>query len=512
MNESHRKSKTSVLIVGAGPTGLILAFWLKKKGIDLRIIDKSSAPGETSRALAVQARTLELYRQLGIDQEIIAQGITTRQIILRRLGRIVAKAQLGAMGEGMSPFPYLLFCSQDLHEAALCAELKKLGVTVERQVELQDFSQNKQNVVATVKTSAGFETIEADYMVGCDGAHSKVRHGLGLDFPGGTYSQVFYVADVQASGEAADAGLQISLSKKDFCIIMPIKLINSVRLTGVVPPENENKKEITFFDVESSVKRNTGLNVTKVNWFSTYHVHHRVVQHFRQDRVFLAGDAAHIHSPAGGQGMNTGIGDAINLAWKLAEVIHHRASEKILESYEPERLAFAKKLVATTDTAFRFIASRSFFGSIFRAYVLPRLFSLLVLFRPFLTLAFRTISQIRIKYRESILSQGIAGEVYAGDRLPWVQQQQGDNFESLKSLDWQLHIYGKASPEIQTCAQELGLALHRFPWSTEAGAKGLKENALYLIRPDGYVGFASDVQNKESLSEYVHAWKIKQPQ
>ncbi len=495
-------SKTSVLIIGAGPTGLILALWLKKKGVDFRIIDKSSGPGETSRALAVQARTLEFYRQLGIVDALMAQGIVAKEIILRRVGRVVAKARLGAAGEGLSPFPNFLFCSQDVHEGILCEELVRHGVEVERKTELLEFSQDNNGVKAKIRTSRGEEIVLADYMAGCDGARSLVRHGLNIDFPGGTYSQVFYVADVAATGEMTGGGVQISLSKKDFCIVMPIQKKNSIRLTGIVPPEQETKEKIEFSDVQEAVEKNTQLKISKVNWFSTYHVHHRVVNQFRKGRVFLVGDAAHIHSPAGGQGMNTGIGDAINLAWKLAEVVQGRAKEKLLFSYEEERKPFAYRLVATTDTAFHIIASRSFFGSIFRAFIMPTLFSFLVRLPQFLRFAFLTVSQTRITYRKSSLNRGVAGKLEAGDRLPWISFSGGDNYLPLQSLAWQIHIYGKAHAKIHAAAKDLDLAVHEFTWTKNMEKVGLQEDALYLIRPDGHVGLVAN-QNAEELRSYM---------
>jgi 2-polyprenyl-6-methoxyphenol hydroxylase-like FAD-dependent oxidoreductase len=495
------KAQTSVLIVGAGPTGLVLALWLKKRGIAFRIIDKSKAPGTTSRALAVQARTLEFYRQLGIAQQLIDAGVTVQEIILRRLGKIVARAKFGAAGKDMSYFPYLLFCAQDVHEKLLCDLLLQMGVVVERQTELLHLTHDNNLVSAVLRSPKGTETVTADYLCGSDGAHSQVRHEIKTDFPGGTYSQVFFVTDVEATGEMI-GGVQISVSNKDFCIVMPIKSQNSVRLTGIVPQESENKETITFHDVEESVKGNTGLKVGKVNWFSSYHVHHRVAENFRDGRVFLAGDAGHIHSPAGGQGMNTGIGDAVNLAWKLADVIQGRCSKKLLDSYEPERLAFAKVLIQTTDTAFKIIANRSVIGAFFRTYFLPTFFAGLTRFRFTLNFMFKTISQIKVEYRESFLSKGAVGKIGAGDRLPWMKTASSDNHESLNLMDWQIHIYGRASDVFKTEMQSLKIIITEFVWHPMFGARGFKENAVYLIRPDGYIGLAAATQEAQKVKDY----------
>lgn len=498
----NQKPQT-VLIVGAGPTGLVLALYLRKLGISVRIIDKSTKPGSASRAIAVQARTLEFYRQIGIADEVIAGGILAKDFVLRRKGKTVATAHLGAIGEGISPYAYLLFYPQDLHEKLLIKHLNTLGVLVEREKELIHFIETESGVEAKIKTPQGEEIINASYICGCDGAHSQVRHVLDIKFPGGTYSQVFFVADVQATGEMAKRGVQISVSRKDFCIVLPVRSEGSVRLIGIVPPEKELFQTISFQDVEAEVKENTKLNTSKVNWFSSYHVHHRVADHFQKGRAFLLGDAGHIHSPAGGQGMNTGIGDSVNLAWKLAAVIKKEASPTLLETYQTERITFARTLVATTDKAFQAIASRSFLGSFFRAYFLPNCFAFITRFKFVLRLLFRLISQVRIRYPHSAISVGKAGKIHAGDRLPWVQYGKSDNFESLKSLAWQVHVYGVLDKSFEKEVSLLKLPVLEFNWNDEAKQKGLMKNAFYLIRPDGHVGLAHPQQVISVLKKYL---------
>ncbi|MBY0371240.1 FAD-dependent monooxygenase, partial [bacterium] len=354
-----------------------------------------------------------------------------------------------------------------------------------------------------LKSPRGEEEVQADYVCGCDGAHSAVRHLLGLGFPGGAYSQVFFVADAQVPN-APEIGLQISVSAKDFCILMPIPTKGTVRLTGLVPPESETKQAITYADVAQSVQRNTGLQVQSINWFSAYRVHHRVADAFQVGRVFLAGDAGHIHSPAGGQGMNTGIGDAINLAWKLVEVLQGRANAKLLESYGPERRGFALVLVRSTDTAFRLIASRGFMGSVFRAYILPRLFAALTRTRWFVRMMFRLVSQTRIQYRSSPLSGGNVAGVQPGDRLPWIES--ADNFTPLATRGWQVHVYGECAPSLRSLAEFHGLSLHTFAWSDDAKQKGLQRDAAYLVRPDGYVGWAGTAEQVAALERYLRDW------
>ena len=199
-----------------------------------------------------------------------------------------------------------------------------------------------------------------------------------------------------------------------------------------------------------------GIAVNRVNWFSTYRVHHRVADRFRRGRVFLLGDAAHVHSPVGGQGMNTGIGDAVNLSWKLAAALRG-ASPSILDSFEPERIAFARRLVASTDRAFTVATSPGGIARFMRIAVVPRLLPMLARFTAVRRYMFRTVSQTAINYRATPLSQGAAGNVQAGDRLPWVPPtgaaaESGDNFTPLESLDWQVHVYGPCARRSATYA------------------------------------------------------------
>jgi hypothetical protein len=240
-----------------------------------------------------------------------------------------------------------------------------------------------------------------------------------------------------------------------------------------------------------------------------------VANHFARGRAFLLGDAAHIHSPVGGQGMNTGIGDAVNLAWKLAVVLHGRADASLLESYEPERIAFARRLVATTDKGFTVVTSSGAIARLLRLNIVPLLLPFLFAFKPVRRYLFRTVSQTKVNYRESSLSAGRAGAVHGGDRLPWVPAASDgaaqDNFAPLTSLDWQVHVYGKAGPEIEAECARRKLPLHVFPWRREMRWSGLRRNALYLVRPDGYVALADPECNATSIATYFDARKLTPP-
>lgn len=505
-------SPADVLIIGAGPTGLVLALWLTRLGVRVRIVDKTAEPGTTSRALAIQARTLELYSQISIADAVIERGRKNIGVNLWVAGKRAAHAVLGEMGTGLSPFPYVLIFPQDEHEQLLIDRLAEAGVQVERRTELLGFADTAGRVLARLKRPDGTEeTFAAAYVAGCDGAHSVVRETLKIGFAGGVYDHLFYVADVLASGATMNGELHIALDRTDFLAVFPLKGEGKARLIGTVRKEAEHQQEdLSWKDVSRRVLEWIGIDVERVNWFSTYRVHHRVAAHFRQGRAFLLGDAAHIHSPVGGQGMNTGIGDAVNLAWKLAAVLQGRADASLLDSYEPERIAFARRLVATTDKAFTAVTSSGAIARLVRLHIVPLLIAPFFALKAARRFMFRTVSQTAVNYRESSLSEGHAGTVHGGDRLPWVKSavDGSDNFKPLTLLDWQVHVYGVAASEIQTLCDDRNLPLHVFPWRSEVGRTGLRRNAIYLVRPDGYVALADREGGPAAISSYLNARKL----
>jgi 2-polyprenyl-6-methoxyphenol hydroxylase-like FAD-dependent oxidoreductase len=497
-------TQSDVLIIGAGPTGLVLALWLTKLGITVRIIDKTAEPGTTSRALAVQARTLELYRQLDLAETIVASGHEVPAVNLWVKGEAAARVSFEAIGSGLTPYPFLKIFPQDQHERLLIDRLERLGVTVERQTELIRFVVLEDRVTARLRGADGHEVdCEANYIAGCDGAHSIVRQTIGAGFAGGTYRQIFYVADVEAAGPALNGELHVDLDEADFLGVFPLAGPGQARLIGTVRDQRADRSDtLTFEDVSDRAINHLKVQVKRINWFSTYHVHHRVTEHFRKGRAFLLGDAAHIHSPAGGQGMNTGIGDAINLAWKLAAVLAGRAGDNLLDSYEVERIGFARRLVATTDRVFSLVSAEGKIADILRTRVAPVLFPTALAFEPVREYLFRTVSQITLNYRQSPLSRGTAGHVRGGDRLPWARVGELDNFDSLAAMDWQVHVYGTANAELAAWCAAHNVPLHTFAWRSDYDGAGFARDALYLLRPDTYVAIADGAGTADALDRY----------
>jgi len=490
-------TRSDVLIIGAGPTGLVLALWLAKLGVKVRIIDKTAEPGTT--------RTLELYRQLDLADAVVTHGHKVPAVNLWVKGEPAARLPFEKVGADLTPYSFLQIFPQDQHERLLIERLEGLGVSVERQTELLGFTDEGRHVAARLRSpAADEERCEASYLAGCDGARSPVRETLGTGFPGGTYRQVFYVADVEASGRPLDGELHVDLDEADFLGVFPLAGQGRARLIGTVRDERaEHPDSLKFQDVAERAIEHLKVKVEKVNWFSTYRVHHRVTEHFRKGRAFLLGDAAHVHSPAGGQGMNTGIGDAINLAWKLAWVLAGKAPESLLDSYEAERIAFARRLVATTDRVFTFATAEGRIADLLRTRIAPLVIPRIAAFEGAREWLFKTVSQITLNYRDGPLSEGAAGEVHGGDRLPWVRVDGADNLAALATMSWQVHVYGSVGPALAAWCTDHDVPLNRFDWRPEHQAAGLVRDALYLLRPDTYVALAEGSGSPRAIERYL---------
>ncbi|MDB5748794.1 MAG: dependent oxidoreductase [Massilia sp.] len=508
---AQAQAQAQVLIVGAGPSGLVLALWLKALGVNVRIVDAASGPGTTSRALAVQARTLELYRQLDLAASVLEGGYALGAFNIWAEGEHRARIELGAIGAGLTPYPFMYIFPQDRHERLLEARLFEAGVRVERNCTLLGFDDPGDEVLARLGHADGREEgCAARYIIGCDGAKSSVRNIIAAGFPGGTYRQVFYVADIEGESPALNGELHLDLDESDILAVFATAPRGRARLVGTVRDAGhqcgaEHPENLAFGDVSKRAIDNLMISISKVNWFSTYRVHHRVADRFRRGRAFLVGDACHIHSPAGGQGMNTGIGDAINLAWKLAAVLRDGAPDSLLDSYEAERRPFAQRLVDTTDRVFSFITADGPVAEVVRTGVVPRIMPLMARVPAARQYFFRTISQTVVHYRHAPLNEGSAGKVHGGDRLPWVAIDGSDNFEPLSRPGWQAHVYGAVRQDAANWCAAHRVHLRQYPWREEFRAAGLARDAFYLLRPDTYVALAAGTPDPLRFDGYLHA-------
>lgn len=331
---------TEVLIIGAGPTGLMAANQLMRFGIDFIIVDTKSGPTKESRAIAVTARSLEIYQQMGLAQHAIDNGKRMISFNLFSRGKRKAEVKIGEIGKGLSEFSYMLGFEQSRNEEMLAHNLVSKGKKIHWDHEFIELKEYSEKIIAVVKNNNELHNIHAKYLIACDGARSPVRHQLNFSFKGGTYDHKFFVADTQLDWKLEYDNLVICPGDKNFCGFLPLYGDKNYRVLGTLPKEFADRDDISFADIEKVVKDTIGIELTfeKVNWFSIYKLHHRGVDHFSQGNVFLAGDSAHIHSPAGGQGMNTGLQDAYNICWKIAFVLRHNASPALLGTYNEERL------------------------------------------------------------------------------------------------------------------------------------------------------------------------------
>ncbi|HVK61852.1 MAG TPA: FAD-dependent monooxygenase, partial [Bdellovibrionales bacterium] len=353
-----------VLIVGAGPTGLMLAHLLALQGIKFRIIDENSARVIESRALAIQARSMELFQNIGLVDRFLSRGTQVSGIIAYMNGKPFLGFEFSGIGRKDTPYPYLFMLSQSITEEILEESLGEFGVKVQRQTSLDRFEQRENKVIAHIKHSDGKdETVEAKYLVGCDGAKSRVRKYSGLTFEGGTYDQEFMLADAKVKWSLPYDRLQAFIGRTGLAVFFPLKGSEYSRI--IIVGKNEKgtrsaeqhlttKEPLQLEELQKKFEETIEHKVVLESplWMTRYRVHHRSVERMQVGRIFLAGDSAHIHSPAGGQGMNTGLQDAANLAWKLALVIKGKASSDLLETYDFERMPIARKLLSFTDRIF----------------------------------------------------------------------------------------------------------------------------------------------------------------
>lgn len=493
-----------VLIVGAGPTGLMLANQLGRRGVRTLIIDRHAGPSLQTRALGVQARTLEIYAQLGIVGRALELGKRGTGANLWAEGRKMARVPLGEAGRQVTPYPFILILGQDDNERIMGERLSDWGLAVQWNTELIELAQEPGHVAATLRAADGtVRRIDAAWVAGCDGARSAVREMNGIGFPGAPYEHVFFVADVEMTGGMVADELNVYLWKSGFHLLFPMRGKDHWRIVGILPPALRDKEETRFEDVVPSLhaEAGTGLSFKECSWFSTYRIHHRCASRFRDRRCFLLGDAAHIHSPVGAQGMNTGLQDAYNLAWKLALVVEGEAGETLLDSYEAERLPVARRLLETTDRGFRLVVSDSRLAGLLRTRVLARFAAFALSRERMQKLAFRTVSQTGIRYRASPLSASLdelpAEAPRAGDRFPWLQlrfEADGpveDLFERLEDTHFHLIVFGQVLPPEPLPSFANLLHVHVMPAGAANDAELARWNiprpSFYLVRPDGHI-------------------------
>lgn len=483
-----------ILIVGAGPVGLTMASELARYGIPVRIIDRNPQPTQTSKALVVWSRTLELMDRMGCTPAFLDAGLHAHKASMRSGGRILGQPEFDRIA---SVYNFALMIPQSETERLLTAHLAGFGLAIERQVELTGFADEGDRVKATLRHADGSqEVVETPWLIGCDGAHSAVRHGLDVEFRGSTQDDDWLLADVRLEGDAAPPQDEVAiyLHHEGPFVIFPIpggraRVIATVGKTDPAHP----RPDPTLSEVQALIDRRAGGGFRAADpvWLSNFHINERKVSEYRRGRALLAGDAAHVHSPAGGQGMNTGMQDAINLSWKLAMVLRGEANPSLLDSYSPERssvgdMVLRNATVLTDVATLSNPAAQAMRNAAFHA-----LFG----FRFFRDKMAATMSEIEIDYSKSPLSQGrhagtrLAPEHYAGSQPGAGSEPRFVLFASDRER-----------------AAEL---IEKYPALLAADPRTPPEdNAMLIVRPDGYIGLSAHGDDWRDAEAYLAALAV----
>ncbi|MGH8824546.1 MAG: FAD-dependent monooxygenase [Jiangellaceae bacterium] len=525
-----------VLVVGAGPTGLTLAAQLRAFGARFRVVDRQLDRVHESRALAIQPRTLEVLAGLGVTKDLVARGNPAVQLRMH-LGRRVVSMPLYDIGVSDTAYPFLLFLSQAETERVLGEHLHDRGVEVERGVELVGLAPEEHRMTCRLVHDDGRrESVPARYVVGCDGAHSAVRGLARIPFEGAAYPQTFLLADLEADGLERDAA-HAYVTEAGMLFFFPLRTPASWRMLAMRPRSYPVDGPIGLAQLQAIVDAYSreGLRLRDPVWMTDFQLHNRGATHYRAGPVFLAGDAAHIHSPAGAQGMNTGIQDAVNLGWKLAMVAQGIANPALLDTYELERAPIGRAVLRFTDRAFTIATTDGPIARLARTHLAPRLVPLALRSTALRAAGFRTLSELGLHYRHSPAATGSPRArrraPKAGDRFPdaavthngqpttlhaavaapglhlllcgpfgaWPSDRTGQPTMPFGDLVTVVRLTREDRPDVLRTTE--GIALRRLGLDAADTAAG-----QILIRPDGYIGYRSGGTDTTGLHRYLRRW------
>jgi 2-polyprenyl-6-methoxyphenol hydroxylase-like FAD-dependent oxidoreductase len=487
-----------VLVVGAGPTGLTLAAQLLARGIYARVIDKGEGPASQSRALGIQAGTLELLDTMGLADEFIDQGHRVRRLRWYAGQRNLLDLDLARNG---SRYGFTLHIPQSQTETLLRARVQELGGTIEQRVELVRLAKRRGAVDATLRDAAGREIeVSAGYVVGCDGAHSRVRCEIGFPFEGQPYPQDWLLADVALDGAGTDDAVHAFFRPNGLplvCIPMGGQRWRLVMANagdrGGQPP--------TFAEIQELVAERAPrpIQISDPEWLAAFRCHLRSADSYRRGRVLLAGDAAHIHSPAGGQGMNTGMMDAHNLAWKLALVADGRAPDALLDTYGQERVPVAAGVLALTDKIVGLLTMRSRAKRAVRDTVLPVASRMPMIQRR----GARKLSQLSVAYPPSPLVQpdGHGRGPKPGHRFPDLEVRAGHGPARLHHLLGSgRHVLIVSGPGVRSALEAAGVGRYAELIDVVDGDPG---SGFALVRPDGILAARGSARDTHHIVGYL---------
>lgn len=518
-------NENDVLIVGAGPSGLMMACQLKLQGIPFRIIEKRAKREMHSGALILQARSLELLKQMGLAEKFIAKGIIAKTIHVMVHGKKVSSLRIDAMGKGYSEFPFLLCIEQSLTEKLLLNFLELHGTSIEYDTSLSHFVNQNNHVNCTLNKNGALEALKSKYLVAADGAHSFVREQLKIPFIGKSYGLSLFVTDCKSDFAVPDNELFFSFSREAIVGFFPLKN-KRWRIDGSFVYKANAQPEASFEKIASDFKLKTKINasIRDAEWFSNFTTHQKYAEQMNKGRSFLIGDAAHIHSPIGAQGMNTGFQDAHNLAWKMAFVLKGKADSKLLETYNEERSYVAKKVIKNTEIAFKLITSQNKINRLLQLLIVPLfskiLFYLIQKVKQIRIYLFKSISQTGVHYKNQSLSNRTKGiskscRLRPGNLVPFLlfkETNENERFKNPIALN-KMHLFVVSKQDIPDDlltfldANE-GILTYEIvsEKSTHFGAfkkLGVKNDALILVRPDRYVAYFSNEIQSANLEIYL---------
>lgn len=480
-----------VLIIGAGPVGLTTAAFLNHYGIDVKIIDKNSQATTTSNAVGMQARTLELFQLLGLDQAFMKAGKHVRFFAAYRHQKIIGTFDFNHVS---SDHHYICNIPQSATESILIDHLAQHNLHVERRKTLTGFTTQNNGVTASITTPTNDETIHCNWLIACDGYHSTVREQLNVPYRGDDLPQKFLMIDAPVTWTEPLDSICLSTEKNLGLTLFP--MLNSVRMILEVSHNKKYKGIETFdqqlfMDVAQSCLPGT-MNIGTPLWQSHFWVHERLADHYNIDRVFLVGDAAHAHSPAGGQGMNTGMQDAINLSWKLAWTIKGHGSAQLLQSYQQERRPVAQRVLKRSSKMTKIGMGNSLLPRLIRNYIAPLLLRTDAVQKAFTNY----IAETDINYRNSAIVSGTAQQhLYPGDRIAAMPLI--DTTHKCVILDFSGDLKN-------TCEEFATIAkIHTIKSPQQLANTTLaKLKCTYcVIRPDLYIGYMGNDQH--ALKDYL---------
>ncbi|MRX73933.1 hypothetical protein GJU40_17505 [Bacillus lacus] len=509
---------TDVLVVGAGPVGLAIANELHHFGVNCMLIDKEKSISTKSKALGVMPRTLELLERLGLDREFTKKGLKAQTFHVYSGEKELVKLDLS--DKLHSKFPYVLMIPQNETEDILYRHLKRQGGEVLWQTTLTEIEEMSSHISVKIKRNSGASgMIAAKYVIGCDGVHSTVRKKAGLTFQGKALEQQFSLADLKVEWNLPRDEVFAFVKDGEAAAFFPMK---DGQHRVVFTSDEDELTSITLEEIQSVIERvgPSGARVHSPTWKSRFRIHQRMVESGKAGRVFLAGDAAHVHSPLGAQGMNMGIQDGVNLVWKLAFVLHYHAPQQLLSTYSEERVPVWENVLKRTELGTKMILSDNSIFSAVRNYMAPKISSL-QLVEDF---AVTTLSQLNVTYQNSSLSKGKrrfmgSRKLQAGERIPNVTLGDGEQLISyLSGKGLLLLLFTDGHSQVEQIKQMLKSFSTPVSIITpgNSGAStsleqqfGIAKEGMILIRPDGYAGFVSDEASSEDLEKYLrqHFWK-----